>query len=100
MEIESLILTTFGGACWACAVIPIPMHRNNAMPMILGICILTSVLAAQFLFCSTLGKVRVALDLANLLNVPLGVGRDLEHPLPAIDHFTGAEAMGAQVVVG
>src|SRR5580704_19740432 len=51
-------------------------------------------------YCSIFGKVRVGLDLANLLNVSLGMGGDFEHPLPAVDGLSCSEAMGAQVVVG
>src|SRR5438445_6932173 len=50
---------------------------------------------------SFLREVRVVLDLANLLNMPLRVRGDFQHPLPAIDPLSIlAETVGAQVVVG
>jgi hypothetical protein len=51
-------------------------------------------------FTSTLGKIRIGFDLANLLNMSLRMRGDFEHPLPAIDRVCGAKAVGAQVVVG
>src|SRR6185369_811180 len=49
---------------------------------------------------SLLRKGRVVLDFANLLDVALGVGRDLQHPLPAIDDLSISEAVGPHVVRG
>src|SRR6202034_4079330 len=49
---------------------------------------------------STLWKVRIGFDLANLLNMSLGMRGDFEHPLPTVDRVPCAEAMGAQVFVG
>ncbi len=51
-------------------------------------------------FLSTLWKVRVSFDLANLLNMTLGMSGDFEHPLPTIDRLSRSEAMSAQIVVG
>src|SRR5215472_18632290 len=45
-------------------------------------------------------KIPVVLDLANLLDVALGVRGDLQHPLPAIDYLLITEAVGPHVVVG
>ena len=45
-------------------------------------------------------KVWVVLDLANLLDMALGVRRDLQHPLPAIDHLSISETVGPHVVIG
>ena len=49
---------------------------------------------------SLLWKIWIVLDLANLLNVPLGVRGDLQHPLPAIDQLSISEAVGPHVVIG
>src|SRR6516162_5516361 len=49
---------------------------------------------------SFLWKIRVVLDLANLLDVPLGVSGDFQHPLPTIDDLGSvAKAVGTQIVI-
>src|SRR5215469_15408662 len=50
---------------------------------------------------SSFRKIRVVLDLANLVDVPLGVRGDFQHPLPAVDHLSIiSKAVPTQVVVG
>src|SRR6516225_6534606 len=49
---------------------------------------------------SFLWEIRVVPDLANLLDVSLGVSGDFQHPLPTIDYLrTVAKAVGTQIVV-
>jgi hypothetical protein len=45
-------------------------------------------------------KVRVVLDFANLLDMPLGMGGDFQHPLPAVNNLSISEAVRPHVIMG